>query len=400
MRPFLVLGQPDYDRCLPAAPGPNRLNNILGVAVDASGVLYVADNGSNRIAVFRPPLSNFMNAAAVLGQNDFTSFSALAFDKGGIADITDLALDSQGDLWVAHNGFFISVYHPPYSTGQIRNSYFDYLTGPQAQVGFPYKFSNRYQRIRFSRDWGLWFSGPGLRPWLTRILPPVLSPLGVLNAASFSYGPLSPGQFTTAFGTQLGFVGGLVSTLDAGGRLGTALGKTQVYVNDSLVPIYYADFNQVNFLMPFDLDTNRPAKVQVATEGIRSSPVLIPTGMVNPQVFVLGSGNAAIVNHDYVVGHLSRGKFGVAFVTGLGAVTGVIDAGQIVPPALFPTASPVSVTINGFPCKTLFSGLAPGSIGQYQVNFEVPTDLPPAPTYQLVLIQGFSTSKPVTVAVP
>jgi uncharacterized protein (TIGR03437 family) len=398
MRPFVVLGQPDYDHCLTAAPGPNRLNNILGIAIDGSGTLLVSDNGSNRIAVFRPPLSNFMNAAAVIGQNDFTSFSPLPFDKGGIADITDLALDSQGDLWVAHNGFFVSVYQPPYLTGQIRNSYYDYLTGPQSQVGFPFKFNARYQHIRFSGDWGLWFSLPGQKTWIARIAPPVVSPIGILNAASFSYGPLSPGQYTTAFGTQLGIVGGLVSPL-ADGKLGTALGKTQVFVNDKLVPIYYADFNQVNFLTPFDLDTTHPARIQVASDGFRSSPVLVPAGSVSPQVFVLSSGNAAIVNHDYALGPLARGKFGVAFVTGLGVVTGTISAGEVVPPALFPTVTPVTVTINGFPCKTLFAGLAPGSIGQYQVNFEIPPDLPVAPTYQLVLIQGFSTSKSVNVAV-
>jgi|APDOM4702015191_1054821.scaffolds.fasta_scaffold21663_1 uncharacterized protein (TIGR03437 family) len=340
-----------------------------------------------------------MDADVVIGQNDFSSFSPLAFDKGGIADITDMTIDSQGDLWVAHNGFFVSVYQPPYVTGQIRTSYFDYLTGPPTQAEFPFKFNARYQHIRFSHDWELWFSFPGLKTWAARLVPPVLSPLGVLNAASFTRGPLSPGQYTTAFGTQLGFTGGLISPL-ANGRLGTGLGKTEVFVNDKAVPIYYADFNQVNFLAPFDLDTSHPAKVQVAANGVRSPPVFLPTSTVNPQVFLLSPGKAAIVNHDYVVGPLRRGEFGVAFATGLGLVTGSITAGEIVPPVLFPSVAPVTVTINGIPCKTLFAGLAPESIGQYQINFEIPVDLPLAATYQLSLVQGFSTSQPVMVSIP
>jgi uncharacterized protein (TIGR03437 family) len=60
----------------------------------------------------------------------------------------------------------------------------------------------------------------------------------------------------------------------------------------------------------------------------------------------------------------------------------------------------VTVTINGIPCKTLFAGLAPESIGQYQINFEIPVDLPLAATYQLSLVQGFSTSQPVMVSIP
>lgn len=55
MKPNLVLGQPAADACSPPAPGPNRLSFVTAIAFDHSGNLYVADNGSSRIAIFVPP---------------------------------------------------------------------------------------------------------------------------------------------------------------------------------------------------------------------------------------------------------------------------------------------------------------------------------------------------------
>ena len=48
---------------------------------------------------------------------------------------------------------------------------------------------------------------------------------------------------------------------------------------------------------------------------------------------------------------------------------------------------------------TFFAGIAPGFAGLYQVNFEIPKDLPQSAVYRSQLEQGGSTSNSVTVRV-
>ena len=104
--PDLVLGQPDQGTCLRPQPGPNRFFNFAGgdsIAFDNGGNLLVTDNGSNRVLVFRPPFSGFMDASAALGQNDLNSFELLPFDQGGLQFPASLEVDFLGKLWLTHH---------------------------------------------------------------------------------------------------------------------------------------------------------------------------------------------------------------------------------------------------------------------------------------------------------
>lgn len=78
----IVIGQPDLtsaernqDTGNPT-PKQNSLSNPIGVGLDASGNLYVADESNNRVLRFEAPLTTNMNASRVFGQPDFTSNTA------------------------------------------------------------------------------------------------------------------------------------------------------------------------------------------------------------------------------------------------------------------------------------------------------------------------------------
>lgn len=83
----------------------DSLSNPMGIAVDTSGNLYVAD-GYNRVLEYNTPLTTDTTADAVFGQGgDFTSNT---FNKGGrSADSLDfptgVAVDAGGNLYVADN---------------------------------------------------------------------------------------------------------------------------------------------------------------------------------------------------------------------------------------------------------------------------------------------------------
>jgi sugar lactone lactonase YvrE len=99
----------------------NGLCNPMGVAVDASGRLYVADHDNNRVLSFKTPLTS-TTADMVLGQNDH--FFTQGCNLGGTAPSaqtlcgpTMVAVDASGDLFAADSGNSRALeYLQPYAT--------------------------------------------------------------------------------------------------------------------------------------------------------------------------------------------------------------------------------------------------------------------------------------------
>lgn len=113
----LILGQPDRFTNLVEGPASSNgfstgLNSPTGLAVDASGNLYVADTNDNRILRYPKPFSQaagYQFPDLIIGQ---TTFSGSSGNTGGIKATTlllsgahtGLAFDSAGNLWVADSG--------------------------------------------------------------------------------------------------------------------------------------------------------------------------------------------------------------------------------------------------------------------------------------------------------
>ena len=64
----LVLGQPDF-HSNDWGNGLEKLDSPAAIRTDASGQIYVADKGNNRILVFKPPFVSGMAAASVFNSN-------------------------------------------------------------------------------------------------------------------------------------------------------------------------------------------------------------------------------------------------------------------------------------------------------------------------------------------
>lgn len=120
----MVVGQGDMFSSLPQGPGTQGsalsagLNAPTALAVDASGNLYVADAGNNRILRFLAPFqsSSAPQVDLVIGQTSVSSGSlpnqgqaapsaqTLAFVSGGAFFRAGMAFDSAGNLWVTDPG--------------------------------------------------------------------------------------------------------------------------------------------------------------------------------------------------------------------------------------------------------------------------------------------------------
>ena len=101
-----VWGQPNFTSISPNSNGlsATSLAGPTGVALDAQGNLYVADQGNNRVLEYSAPLSSGMTASHVFGQGG--SFTTALPNNGGVSanslDLPyDVALDAQGNLYVA-----------------------------------------------------------------------------------------------------------------------------------------------------------------------------------------------------------------------------------------------------------------------------------------------------------
>jgi sugar lactone lactonase YvrE len=97
----LVLGQPNFDT---RTPGTNQITmrGPVGVHVDASGKLWVADYGNNRVLRYdsAATLGDGAPATAVLGQPGFDTGVA-ATTSVGMTGPAAVLLDPTGRLWVA-----------------------------------------------------------------------------------------------------------------------------------------------------------------------------------------------------------------------------------------------------------------------------------------------------------
>jgi len=241
---------------------------------------------------------------------------------------------------------------------------------------------------------------------------PMLLSGGVVNAASFAPAPaaVAPGSLVSIFGVGL-------ATATAGAPalpLPTSLSGTQVLMNGIAAPLIFVSPGQINAQVPWEI-SGGSISTQVVANGALSNTVTAASGPAAPGVFTMdqsGSGQGAVliaaVGHlaaasGSVTGRLSRpvlpGEHISIYCTGLGAVSNPPSSGAPAPSEqLSTTMSTPTVTIGGIPATVVFSGLAPGFVGLYQVNVRVPANVPSGNAVPVVLGIGGASAKPVTLA--
>ncbi len=229
--------------------------------------------------------------------------------------------------------------------------------------------------------------------------------LSVVNAASFELG-LVPGSIASVFGPGITSAAG---TVQAGqGALPRELGGVSLTLNGIAAPLYaVANVNgdqQVNFQVPYELAASSRASVVVSVNGTSRAPVEADVLAAQPALFTLDGIHAATLHaSDYGVvdaaNPAAAGEILLLYATGLGAVENPPGTGQLQPVTpLSRTLTQPQVTIGSRNAAVLFSGLAPGFAGLYQLNVQVPSDLPAGEQEVLLALAG-SVSKPSKITV-
>ncbi|HUB79012.1 MAG TPA: SBBP repeat-containing protein [Bryobacteraceae bacterium] len=224
----------------------------------------------------------------------------------------------------------------------------------------------------------------------------------------YAFGTVAPGEIVTIYGAMLGPDTGVAAP--AGSALPTTLGGTSVLFNNTPAPLLYAQADQVNAIVPFEVQ-GASTTMTVEYNGARYGPLTLPVNTTIPGIFSIdasGAGQAAVRNQDGSVNSASnpaaKGSVISVYATGAGLMNVPANDGAITsltPP--FPaTQLSIGVQIGGVPAAIQYSGAAPGLVaGAIQVNAYVPQNAPSGAAVPIVLLVGGypSPGNSVTIAI-
>ena len=206
-----------------------------------------------------------------------------------------------------------------------------------------------------------------------------LSPLGVVNAASFAPPtfPVSGGTLVSLFGSGLAPAEELNDVIP----LPTLLQGVSVLVNNTPAPLLFVNDRQINLQVPFGVSGNS-AEFVINNNGVNSNAVRVPVAATSPSIFSTqqtGFGPGTITHADFrsvtEQDPAAPGETVLIFLTGLGAVDPPVADGAPGPTSPFSeiTDPNLQVLFGSEVGDVIFAGAAPGFAGLYQVNVTIPS---------------------------
>lgn len=240
---------------------------------------------------------------------------------------------------------------------------------------------------------------------------PVIAAEGVVHSATFQAGPVAPGLALSIFGEGLAAASEAVSALP----LPTSLGGATVRLADgSQAPLLFASPEQINFLLPWGIPNQGEVTVQVETGGRRSEAMTLSAAPVSPGVFSLdqsGLGQAAVlIAGEGVLAAPAgiapgarparAGDYLEIYATGLGDVLPRTPVEEPAPGGVVAEVREIPVVfLGGVQAPVLFAGRAPGFVGLYQINIQVPEGTQTGDETPLALAVKGMTAPELTIAV-
>jgi uncharacterized protein (TIGR03437 family) len=198
--------------------------------------------------------------------------------------------------------------------------------------------------------------------------PPVLAHGGTVNSA-YPAGLLSPGVDAQVFGANLATKSATPGVVP----LVTSYQGTSLLVGARSVPLFFISGKQINVEIPAELT---PGLYQIIANfhGALSLPDTLALNSFGPGILSTHHSNGKLVNS---ADPAKPGEPLVISLVGLGATKPPVPSGHPSPskPPANAVVQPV-VTVHGQKAKVTSAGLAPGGVGLYQINFQVPSTAP------------------------
>ena len=366
-----VFGEPDLFTST-VQSGTSGLNSPRGIAVDSSDRLYVADSGNGRVAIFANASS------APPGPPPSLSLSSLASPNAVAYSVSD------GTIWVANSGASTVLQYPSYNLLPLNPS--------------PIATLNSASPLALTVD----TSGNPLVAEAVNRVSFYYPAMRMANSANY-FPRYAPGMLASLFNIGSGHFGPAKAQFNTV-PLPTQLGDVQVLVAGKAAPLLYVSQQQINFQIP----SSTPVGLQevdvlrVSTDEVLASN-FFQIEATSPGLFTsdaTGQGQIAAVNVDdgtinSQTHPVKAGHFISLYGTGQGAVVGG-------PPDGTPSQGQVKTQIQPqvymggatyIPQSDVeYSGLAPGYIGLWQINAKVPADAAPGAVTVFVNLNGAISS--------
>jgi uncharacterized protein (TIGR03437 family) len=399
-----VFGQTDFNSRISGGLEA-QMNSPRHIATDTNDRLYVCDTNNSRILFFD-------SATAKPATNNTPDFMLSDFyNPQGIFVGTPM-----GEIWVADSNNRRLVRYPRFEV---------LIFNPQPEATV-FSGSPDEAPIAVTLD----SFGNMITAYSTNRVAFYFSAMTYVNAANY-LPRIAPGMIVSLFPLP-GVTFGDQTKVFSSVPLPTELTDIQVLVDDVPAPLYFVSPNQVNFLMPMNAPSSGTVEIQVvrksngqvlgvgcsidrnANASVRRSVCVAPVQMTtaSPAFYAgqaginygLGAGAVAALNRKGTDGSyygintpanpVARGDIVEMYGTGQGFIPNAPPDGS---PATGAVSTPdvPRVIVGTGDSEILYSGLAPGNVGLWQINVKIPNLVAPDPAVPVAILhKGIPSTNP------
>ena len=361
------------------------------LALDKSGNLYIADWGNSRVRKINS--SGIITTVAGGGAGPIGDGGpATAASIGG--NLLGVAVDAAGNLYITSDARIRKV---DATTGLISTIAGNGTPGFGGDGALATNaMIHGANSITVDSAGSVYFSDEtNLR--VRKLTPAQIVAEGVGNSATFKAGGISPGEIISIYGgpgVSLGPSTPVGLQLTSAGLVSNQLGGTQVMIGGIAAALTYVSSSQINAVVPYEVAGQTSAQIEVIVQGKPTNSVTVPVVAASPGVFVITNPDGTVNSPSNPV---ASSGYLVLYGTGEGQTTPAgVDGG--VNTTVFPKPNlPVTVQIGGQTAPVLYAGAAPDfAAGVLQVNVTIPAGVTGTVPIQLN-VGTASTSLTVTI---
>lgn len=388
-----------------------QFHSPRALAVDAQDNLYVGDTGNHRIRRIR--LSGTVTTFAGTGRKGYSGEGVPA-TEANFSNVLGIAVDTAGNVFVSDSdNSRIRRISPSGAVFTIAGSGFRGFAGdlgPAREARFDDPMGLALDEA------GLIFVADRLNHRIRRLTPvlaPVTTPLPadlpaelrISNAASMEASPVVPGMILTLQGNDLGPREPASGRITASGFLETALAGVQVRFDGQPAPVLYAQSNLVQVQAPYRLAAQLTTVVEVWRNEQLRARAASPVVAAAPAIFTTsaGSGPAAALNEDGSLNAASSpaaaGSLLTFYATGEGALDPLPVEGALTVDSSAKPVLPFQITVGGLAAEVVSFTPSATSPGISRVVIRIPGPLAPGPQPLVFTVGGITSQRGVTLFV-